>query len=131
MTTTEMLAVVMGLLVGYWIISRVIAGRTTPRAAHSGGADEPTTEPDQAGKPAGGRVEDLNPEWIRAHWHEVLGVSPRASIEVIKSAYRLRAHQYHPDKTEGLGPELKALAARKMQELNMAYTWATRSHRGH
>ncbi len=129
MTTTEMLAVIIGLVAGYWIISRVIASRT-PRPERFGGADEATVEDHHTVGPTGGRVEDLNPEWIRANWHEVLGVSPKASIEVIKSAYRLRAHQYHPDKTEGLGPELKALAARKMHELNMAYTWATRSGRG-
>jgi len=79
---------------------------------------------------AGARAEGASPEWIQANWHEVLGVSPNASTEVIKSAYRLRAQQYHPDKTERLGPELKILAAQKMQELNLAYTWATRARRG-
>lgn len=125
MTTIEMLAVAVGLVAGYWIISRVIT-RWAPRAEWRGSAQETC----HASTPTADGDEGLNAEWIRGHWHEVLGVSPKASIEVIKSAYRLRAQQYHPDKTEGLGPELKALAARKMQELNMAYSWATHWQRG-
>jgi hypothetical protein len=31
-------------------------------------------------------------------WHEVLEVSPDASIEVIKAAYKAKLHQVHPDK---------------------------------
>lgn len=129
MSTPEILSVVVGLAAGYWVISRVI-GAWMPKSASAPTANETTGGAQQGGAAAGQRAELLNPEWIRANWPEILGVSPRASIEVIKSAYRLRAHQYHPDKTEGLGPELKALAERKMQELNMAYTWATRSRRG-
>jgi DnaJ-domain-containing protein 1 len=117
--------------VGYWIISRVIDA-WTPGSSGAATADQATAGgARQEGEPAGRRAEAFGPEWIRANWHEVLGVSPNASIEVIKSAYKLRAHQYHPDKTQGLGPELRALAERKMQELNMAYSWATRSRRDH
>jgi len=60
----------------------------------------------------------------RAYEPEVLCVSPNASTEVIKLAYRLRAHQYYPDNTEGLGAELRVLAERKVQELNTAFAWA-------
>jgi DnaJ-domain-containing protein 1 len=129
-SNAELITVVVGLAVGYWIISRVIDARTH-KATAAGTVDEPAgAGAHQKGERADGKAADaLNPEWIRANWHEILGVSPHASIEVIKSAYRLRAHQYHPDKTERLGPELRALAERKMQELNMAYAWATRSRR--
>ena len=130
MSSAELLTIVVGLVVGYWIISRLMGART-PRPDAPYGADATSAGPRQQSQPAGGRAEGLSPEWIRANWHEVLGVSPKASIEVIKSAYRLRAHQYHPDKTEGLGPELRTLAAQKMQELNLAYTCGTRSQRGH
>lgn len=40
MSTTETLAVVMGLLVGYWLISRLVTG-PTPGAERSEGTDEP------------------------------------------------------------------------------------------
>jgi len=128
MSSVELLTVVIGLMVGYGIIAGLMSARASSRAP----ADvtrEGNAGPHHQGEPAAGRTEGPSPEWIRANWHEILGVSPNASAEVIKSAYRLRAHQYHPDRTEGLGPELKVLAERKMQELNTAYAWAT-SRRG-
>ena len=48
--------------------------------------------------------------------YKVLGVSPDATDEQIKQAYRRLAKQYHPD----LNPGDEA-AARKMQEINAAY----------
>ena len=48
--------------------------------------------------------------------YKVLGVSPDASDEEIKRAYRNLAKKYHPD----LNPGDKE-AARKMQEVNAAY----------
>ena len=48
--------------------------------------------------------------------YKVLGVSPDASDEEIKKAYRRLAKQYHPD----LNPGDEA-AARKMKEINEAY----------
>lgn len=48
--------------------------------------------------------------------YKVLGVSPGASDEDIKKAYRRLAKQYHPDRNPG-----DAAAAQKMQEINAAY----------
>ena len=48
--------------------------------------------------------------------YKVLGVSPDASDEEIKRAYRNLAKQYHPDRNPG-----DQEAARKMQEVNAAY----------
>lgn len=48
--------------------------------------------------------------------YKVLGLSPDASDEEVKKAYRRLAKQYHPDLNPG-----DPVAAKKMQEINAAY----------
>lgn len=48
--------------------------------------------------------------------YAVLGLSPGASDEEVKKAYRALAKKYHPDRNPG-----DEAAARKMQEINAAY----------
>ena len=48
--------------------------------------------------------------------YQVLGLSPGASDEEVKKAYRKLAMKYHPDRNPG-----DEEAARKMQEINAAY----------
>ena len=48
--------------------------------------------------------------------YKVLGVSPNATDEEIKQAYRRLAKKYHPDRNPG-----DAEAAKKMQQVNDAY----------
>lgn len=52
--------------------------------------------------------------------YKVLGVSPNASDEEIKNAYRALARKYHPDNYSADNP-LADLATEKMQEINEAY----------
>ena len=52
--------------------------------------------------------------------YSILGVSPKASDDEIKDAYRELVKKYHPDNYDDTNP-LKELANEKMQEINAAY----------
>ena len=51
--------------------------------------------------------------------YKVLGVSPSATDEEIKTAYRELAKKYHPDNYAG--SPIADLASEKMKEINEAY----------
>jgi DnaJ-class molecular chaperone len=51
--------------------------------------------------------------------YEVLGVSPQATDDEVKAAYRELARKYHPDNYDN--NPLSDLAEEKMQEINEAY----------
>ena len=53
--------------------------------------------------------------------YEILGVSPKATLDEIHAAFREAAQQYHPDKVSHLGPDLQALANKKFIEIQEAY----------
>ena len=57
--------------------------------------------------------------------YEVLGVSPNASDDEVKKAYRELARKYHPDNYQN--NPLAALAEEKMKEVNQAYDAITKS----
>ncbi len=57
--------------------------------------------------------------WFDAY--EVLGIPASASAETIRSAYKARMNEYHPDKVAHLGRELQELAHRKTLEIQQAY----------
>jgi DnaJ like chaperone protein len=53
--------------------------------------------------------------------YRILELSPDASDEELKKAYRRMAIKYHPDKVEHLGPDIQRSAKEKFQQLNQAY----------
>ena len=60
--------------------------------------------------------------------YSVLGVSPSASDEEVKKAYRELARKYHPDNYQN--NPLADLAEEKMKEINEAYDAITRMRSG-
>ena len=53
--------------------------------------------------------------------YTVLEISPSATDEEVKKAYRSMAMKNHPDKVANLGPEVQKAAQEKFQKIQEAY----------
>ena len=53
--------------------------------------------------------------------YSVLGISPSATDEEVKNAYRRMAMKNHPDKVATLGPEVQKAAEEKFRKIQEAY----------
>jgi len=51
----------------------------------------------------------------------VLQLAPRATVQEIKSAFRKRMQEYHPDRVASLGIHLRAVAEEETKRINRAY----------
>ena len=65
--------------------------------------------------------EDFAADFNRTDPYTLLEVSPHASPEEIKAAYRRAAARYHPDKVAHLGKEFQELAHQKFVAIQQAY----------
>ncbi|MGQ1891967.1 TerB family tellurite resistance protein [Thermophagus sp. OGC60D27] len=54
--------------------------------------------------------------------YKILEISPSASNEEVKKAYRKMALRFHPDKVSHLGPEFQKAANEKFAKVNEAYS---------
>jgi hypothetical protein len=57
-------------------------------------------------------------------WFAVLGLSPTATIEDVRGAYKTLIKQYHPDRVHGMAPVFRALAEAETKRINAAYRQA-------
>lgn len=110
----EILAIVTGLFLGYWLVSYFL-NHSVPentKNQHQEGNSEETSK-DSSSSSA-------------KDWYQVLEVSSSATFEEVSSAYKRRMSKYHPDKVNSLGEEFKELAEQKAKEINSAYDEAKR-----
>ena len=137
MTGTEMLFIVVGLLLGYWIVSKLIGGKPDNSGARQQARQtaeaEGTREQANREQERHEQTGDEPPyaaEDAPLPWHKVLQVSQAASREEIRKAYQSLIRQYHPDKVASLGPELRELCEQKTKTVNVAYDEAMKLHGG-
>ena len=114
MSSVELGVVILGLFLGYWIVSTFVLKDRSKRSSSSGGS-----------KDAGANAAN-DAEASPASWDKVLNVPAEASVDEIRKAYKSLMSQYHPDKVASLGDELKALAEQKSKEITRAYREAMR-----
>lgn len=116
MHTTEWMVIIVCGVFGFWIVSWL--------------SDRQKVNQEKArreGEMRGHQTSSAGHQPAReSHWCEILGVPTSASLEEVKQAYRLKIQQYHPDRLEGMAPELRQLALEKSQSINAAYTEAIR-----
>jgi DnaJ-like protein len=60
-------------------------------------------------------------------WSSVLGVSPSATIDEVKQAYKVQVKQNHPDRVHDMSPLFRELAEAETKKLNAAYEEALMS----
>ncbi|MBI4201918.1 MAG: J domain-containing protein [Chloroflexi bacterium] len=94
-----------------WLVRRMLASRRIPKGGQEQAGESSEESPGQQN----GRVSTHRSPF------DVLEVAPEATVEDVRSAYRRKVQQYHPDKVADLGPELRQVAERQMKEINAAY----------
>jgi DnaJ-domain-containing protein 1 len=105
------------LVIGFllWYMTRQTAGRS-PWDVFRGRMRGRRTPPPGAPSP-----EDLAADFSRMDPYTLLDVSPTASPDEIKTAYKRAVARYHPDKVAHLGKEFQELAHKKLLAIQHAY----------
>jgi len=125
MTSTEIMVIVGGLLLGYWIVGNLFnrkpdssSGSTAGENATGGAQQNRSHQEDPSNeKPS-------KEDYIPASWFRILEVSEDAIQEQIVAAYKQKIRQYHPDKVAQMGAEIRELAEFKSKQINAAYDYA-------
>lgn len=114
MTGIEIIVVLFGGFLGYWIVSKFITENPKTNPDESSGRNEQRAAEQEFNR------QDQDPAALQT-WHQVLDVSSDAPIDEIRRAYKGLMSKYHPDKVATLGDELKVLAEKKSKQITAAY----------
>ncbi|HEY5804263.1 MAG TPA: hypothetical protein VIT90_11270 [Lysobacter sp.] len=104
MTTTELLVIVCGGAVGYWLVAVM-----WPNLRNGG-------------RPAPSPVPQTHP----VMWHVELGIASDASRDQIIAAYQAKKAEYDPARVAHLAPDIREHARYRNQQLDLAYDAALR-----
>jgi hypothetical protein len=74
---------------------------------------------------ADGAADEASPEAaVQSNWSTVLGVSPAATVDEVKNAYKNLVKKNHPDRVNDMSPSFIKLAEAETKKLNVAYAEA-------
>lgn len=124
MSGTEIVVVIGGLVLGYWIMAVFVPSFWDRDPPVDGGPQRADDHPDRDAD----RSFDAPPDIVR--WFEVLEISESSSLEQITTAYKRLIRRYHPDLVAQTGRELRELAEVKSKEINVAYDIALKLRTG-
>jgi DnaJ-domain-containing protein 1 len=124
----EIGTILVGLVVGYWIVSVLFDWLAARRRAGFGQVESNSTNaaadtPGAARRPSPPPL-NLPGNDDPANWPQVLEVASTSSPQQITAAYRRKIAQYHPDKVAQMGAEIRGLAELRSRQINAAYDFA-------
>jgi hypothetical protein len=100
---------------------RDLANSDPSRQAEPPPEDQATFDPSQWTEAKWTEANENDPNET---WFAVLGLSPAATIDDIKDAYKTLIKQNHPDRVHGMAPIFRALAEAETKKINAAYRQA-------
>ncbi|UNK48584.1 hypothetical protein MNR01_12595 [Lysobacter sp. S4-A87] len=106
MTTTELMVILGGGALGYWLVAVMWPNLRQGRRP----APPPVPQAQSQGQ----------------MWHEVLGITADATREQIEAAYRARKSENDPARVAHLAPEVGELTRHRNEQLDLAYDAALR-----
>ena len=130
MTFTEIIIIVGGLLLGYWIVANQFNKKLASSTKSNSNNDaEEGPQENRAHTEEPNNDNSREKEYIPASWFRILEVSQGATKEQIVTAYKQKIRQYHPDKVTQMGAEIRELAEFKSKQINAAYDYAMKLQR--
>jgi len=125
MTSTEMIVIVGGLLLGYWIVASLFNKKPASSTRSNSNNDaEKLTQENSANTEDPGNGNSCEEDYIPSSWFRILEVSQGATKDQIVTAYKQKIRQYHPDKVAQMGAEIRDIAELKSKQINAAYDYA-------